>query len=256
MFDIDIVGDRITVHMAPGLDEPLRLSAAEATRLVLTLAAVVDVLGDQLPALSAAVGKIREAAGLDEGMVAATVDADNRLADLQAAIDDGVQVQLVYRGRHDELARNRLIDPWRLEFTADGWYLHGRDHERDDHRVFLVDRIQQVGVRSARATSTAPPDLPSPQWTPTADAQQVHLRLTGGARVLGDRVALLVDDDDAGVRDVVFETDSLGWASELVAAAGDGVEIVSPPALATLVAVHGERGLAAMADCPAPGDQA
>ncbi len=255
MFDIDIVGDSITVHMAPGLDEPLRLNAAEATRLVLTLAAVVDVLGDQLPALASAVTKIREAAGLDEGVVAATVDADHRLADLQTAIDDNRTVQLVYRGRHDELARNRTIDPWRLEFTPDGWYLHGHDHDRDAHRVFLVDRIQQVGVRSARATTTAPDHLSSPQWTPTADAVEVHLRLTGGARVLGDRVVLVADDDADGVRDVRFETDSLGWAAELIAAAGGGVEIVSPPALATLVATHGARGLAALADCPVPTDQ-
>ncbi|HKJ55637.1 MAG TPA: WYL domain-containing protein [Nitriliruptoraceae bacterium] len=250
MFDIDIVGDQITVHMAPGLDEPLRLTPAEATRLVLTLAAVVDVMGDQLPALASAVGKIRDAAGLDEAVVAATVDADHRLADLRTAIAEGCVVQLVYRGRRDEEPLPRTIDPWRLEFTPDGWYLHGHDHDRDDHRVFLVDRIHQVSVRSERAATTAPDDLPSPQWVPTGDAVVVRLRLTGGARVLGERVRLLTDQDADGVREVTFETDSLGWATEVIAVAGDGVEIVSPPDLATLVAAHGQRGLAAMASVP------
>lgn len=255
MFDIDIVGDHVTIHMAPGLEEPLRLSPAEATRLVLTLTAVVDVMGEQLPALATAVGKIRDAAGLDEALVSATMDADGRLASLRTAISDGRTVQLVYRGRHDDLARNRILDPWQLEYTADGWYLHAHDHERDDHRVFLVDRIQQVGVRSAPVTTQAPASLASPRYVATDDGVEVTLRLSGEARLIADQVDLGTDREVDGCREVTFHTDSLGWATELIASGGASVEVLGPPELATMVREHARQGLTLLtAVPPAPGD--
>lgn len=246
MFDIDIVGDRITVHMAPGLQEPLRLSPAEATRLVLSLTAVADVLGDQLPALGSALDKIRATAGLDEALVSASVDADHRLRDLRTAIARGRVVRLAYRGRRDEEARQRTVDPWHLEFTRDGWYLHAHDHDRADHRVFRVDRIQAVEVvQDAPVTTHRPDDLPSPRWEPAEDAVEVRLRLVGTARFIGDQLSLAEDHEADGAREVTFATDSLAWATELIAAGGRDVEVLAPDELAAMVRAHAAEGLAA-----------
>lgn len=245
MFDIDIVGDRITVRMAPGLQKPLRLSPAEATRLVLSLTAVAAVLGDQLPALRTALGKIRDAAGLDEAVVSATVDADHHLRDLRTAIGEGRVVELDYRGRRDDRAHRRAVDPWHLEFTHDGWYLHAHDHDRRDHRVFRVDRIQRLAVRDDPVTTPRPDTLPSPRWEPRDDAVEVRLRLVGTARFIGDYVALADDAEVKGAREVRFSTDSLTWATELIAAGGRDAEVLVPPELADMVADHARRGLAA-----------
>jgi predicted DNA-binding transcriptional regulator YafY len=246
MFDIDIVGDRITVHMAPGLQEPLRLSPADATRLVLSLTAVADVLGDQLPALRSALAKIRATAGLDEAVVSASVDADHRLRDLRTAIAQGRVVRLVYRGRRDDEARRRTLDPWHLEFTQDGWYLHAHDHDREDHRVFRVDRIQAVQVAIDEPVTTRRPDvLPSPRWEPVEDAVEVRLRLEGTARFIGDQVSLSEDHEVAGAREVAFATDSLPWATELIATGGGDVRVLAPDELAAMVRAHARDGLAA-----------
>ena len=34
------------------------------------------------------------------------------------------------------------MDPWRLAFRNGHWYLAGRDHGRDDERMFRLDRLE------------------------------------------------------------------------------------------------------------------
>src|SRR5438045_1553349 len=45
-------------------------------------------------------------------------------------------VTFTYRGEE------RTVDPWRLAFRTGHWYLAGRDHGRDDERMFRLDRLE------------------------------------------------------------------------------------------------------------------
>lgn len=244
MFEVFVIGDRVTITMAPGLTEPLALTASEATRLVLTLAAVTSVVADRLPALGSALDKVRAAAGLQAGAVAATVEAAPSLASLRSAIAAGERVTITYRGRTDDVGRDRAVDPWQLEFTTDGWYLHGHDHGAGDHRTFLLDRIERVVRDGVEASSTVPDDLPSPQWVPQGPVQRVTVRLGPPARWIGDNVTTVRDREVDGVREISFDTDSLEWAADLVAAGGPHARVVAPPELATLVAGRARRAMA------------
>jgi hypothetical protein len=66
LFEVELVGDRIVVRMADELRRPLRPTPREALRLVLTVDAVAEALGDELPALRSAVAKVRDALGIPE----------------------------------------------------------------------------------------------------------------------------------------------------------------------------------------------
>lgn len=244
MFEVDIVGDRVTIDMAPGLADPLALTPAEATRLLLTLSSVADVAGDRLLALGTALDKIRAATGLDETVVTAIMEDDSRLHQLRDAIATGTAIALEYRGRMDEQPQRRNVDPWQVEFTSDGWYLHGHDHDRDAHRVFRVDRIEALTPTEHKVATPPPADLPSPVWTPTGDTVDVHLALRGGARWIGDQVATSSDRDANGVREITFATDSLAWAEDLVAAGGPDVEVIAPAWLRLQLARRAGHGLA------------
>lgn len=245
MFEVSFHGNRVTLSMAPGLKEPLRLSPAEALRLVMNLSAVERVLGEQLPALGSALDKVRAAAGIDAGAVTSIVDQDGYLATLHEAIVGRRSLTLSYRGRKDDEPVERHLDPWQLELTPEGWYLHAHDLDRDDHRVFRVDRIHDVVVTDDPVAHDAPAELPAPEWSADDDAVEVELRLSGSARYLGDYVAVDVDEFSDGVRRVVFATDSLPWVAELVAAAGRGAEVVRPDELAATVREAAAAGLAA-----------
>lgn len=244
-FEVDFIEDRVTVEMAPGLAEPLAPTPVEAVRLLLALSSIEEVAGDRLPKLRSALAKIRAATGLDEGVVAGTVEGESHLGDLQAAISEGRRLHLDYRGRTDDEVVRRDVDPWHLEYTSDGWYLHAHDHDRDAHRVFRIDRIAEVAATGQSTSTDAPDELPSPRWAPDGEVFTVSLRLHDGARWLGDQVTATSDSDVDGVRHVTFDTDSMDWCANLAAAGGPDVEVVEPDELRAVLAERARAALAA-----------
>jgi proteasome accessory factor B len=59
--------------------------------------------------------------------------------------------------RSGDQARERVIDPYRLDFQRGHWYVLGRDHLHDDERRFRLDRITG-GVEVGAADSFARPE--------------------------------------------------------------------------------------------------
>src|SRR4051794_15647900 len=71
---------------------------------------------------------------------------DERLVALWDAVAQRKPVEFRY---HDV---DRTVDPYRLDFQRDHWYVSGYDHLRDDERNFRVDRIEgdiRVGTRGS-----------------------------------------------------------------------------------------------------------
>jgi proteasome accessory factor C len=233
LFEVTTVSDRVVVRMAEELKRPLRPTAGEALRLVLTVDAVAEVLGDELPALRSAVGKVRAAVGLPEQ--AADVlgtDGPASLTSLRDAITAGRQVWLRYQGRTDEAPTERQVDPWGLHVVDGTWYLQGHDHGAGDRRIFRLDRVVEFAMSAEPATTTRPATLDTPRYVPGPDDATVVLEVRSGGRWLEDAVSVdeVVAREAGGAR-LTFRTDAPGWVANLVLMAGGDAHVVAPDTL-------------------------
>lgn len=238
LFDVTIVEDRIMVRMADELRRPLRPTAAEAFRLVLTVDAVAEVLDDELPELRTAMAKVRAALGVSE-RVADVLDPGGNAATRTArqAVADGRRVRLRYQGRGDTAPREREVDPWAVRYVQGTWYLQGHDHGVDDARTFRLDRVVELESTEVPASVPAPDVLAVPRYQPGPDDLVVQLRMAPAARWLLDGVDVdEVTEHDDGTVDVVLRTDAPRHLARMVLMAGGAAEVVTPPELVTLVA--------------------
>jgi proteasome accessory factor C len=247
LFDVSVVGDRVVVAMADELRRPLRPTPREALRLVLTLDAVAESMGEELPALRSAVRKVRAALGIPETV--ADVLPTGPMASvpmLRRAIADRQQVRLAYQGRGDDAPQVRVVDPWALHVMDGAWYLQGHDHGADDLRTFRLDRVADVEVLDAIRTVDAPSTLPPPRYVPGPDDLEVVLEVAVEGRWLLDAVdADEVDDHDDGSVRVRLRTDEPGWLARLVLTAGGDARVVDPASLRDDVATRAGQALAA-----------
>ncbi|MEV1072241.1 helix-turn-helix transcriptional regulator [Micromonospora parva] len=71
-----------------------------------------------------------------------TVDPE-RLSALAAAVNNRERLRFTYR-RRDGVDAERLVEPYKLVSAGRRWYLVGYDNDRDDWRIFRVDRITDL----------------------------------------------------------------------------------------------------------------
>jgi proteasome accessory factor C len=247
LFEVTIVGDRISVRMADELRRPLRLTPREALRLVLTVEAVADAFGADVPALTTALAKVREAARVPPGVaVELGADGEQWLKPLRTAAADGRQVRLTYRSRRAPTPAPRTVDPWQLHLVDGAWYLHGHDHAAGAHRTFRLDRIADVAILDDAVTATAPPadELPAPTYVRGEHDVEVTVETTARGRWLADAVRpdVVTERDDGGVR-ITLHTDAPAWLVELVLMAGGDAYIAAPSELAADVAARARAAL-------------
>lgn len=246
LFDVTLEQERVVVSMADELRRPLRLTPREALRLVLSLQAVQGAFGEELPALTSAIEKVRATAGLPPDAAVAVGDGPTGpLTQARRALREGRRIRLTYQGRADDTPRDREVDPWQLDVTGEGWYLHGHDVTAGDHRVFRLDRVADLEVLDEPLQVPRPDQaLPEPRYEPDTDAITVVVDLVGSARWLVDAVA---HDDvvDHGDRiEMTFRTDAPGWAVRLLLMGGPGMTVREPSAIATAVRQAAAEALA------------
>jgi predicted DNA-binding transcriptional regulator YafY len=237
LFEVEIVGERVVVRMADELRRPLRPTPREALRLVLTVDAVAEALGEELPALRSAVAKIREALDIPE-VVADVLEpgAGRFVVDARRAVAGQRRVVLAYQGRGDDAPQRREVDPWVLHVADGSWYLQGHDHGVDGPRTFRLDRVAALEVLDEPVTVPAPAAVAPPRYVPGPDDLEVDLRLHLPGRWLLDAVDVdAVEDEPGGGARVRLRTDEPAWLARLVLTAGGDVEVVGPADFATLV---------------------
>ncbi len=238
LFEVEIVADRIVLRMADELRRPLRPTPREALRLVLTLDAVVETLGDDLPALRSAVDKIRGALGIPETVadVLEPTSGGTVVADARRALRDGRRIRFAYQGRGDRVAQQRVVDPWALHVLDGEWYLQGHDHGARALRTFRLDRAAELDVLDEGVDTEPPGELPPPRYVPGPDDLEVQLHLEPGATWILDAIdAGEVDQRDGGTR-VRLRTDAPAWIARLVLMAGGAAVVEAPESLRGLVA--------------------
>jgi proteasome accessory factor C len=237
LFDVAVVGDRIVITMADELARPMRPTAAEALRLVLTVDAVAEVIGDELPALTSAAAKVREALGVPERVADVLEPSTTSVVlEVRRALAEGRRVHLRYQGRGDDAPRDRTVDPWRVQVVAGEWYLQGHDQGADGLRTFRLDRVAEVTITDEPVRVPPPAELPPPRYQPGDDDLPVTLAVTRAGRWLAEvlDVDRIEETADGGAL-LHLTTDAPRHVARLVLVAGGAATVREPAAFARAV---------------------
>ncbi len=66
------------------------------------------------------------------------------LKELEQAVADGYTIKIVYHKSGEKQLDDRLVDPYRMIYWNNKWYVIGFCHFRNDIRSFRVDRIESL----------------------------------------------------------------------------------------------------------------
>jgi proteasome accessory factor B len=178
-------------------------------------------------------GQPTDAAALEAGPEVTPIPVDRRLVVLWDAANERKPVTFTYR------EAERTVDPYRLDFQRDHWYVSGYDHLRDDERNFRVDRIEGEVIAGARHAFARPSTgVPGARVEPWQLGEGEPLI----ARVLVDGQQAAIAVGEAGTSALVEERDDGSVVVEMSVTNVDGfrsfvlgflehAEVLSPPEL-------------------------
>ena len=192
-------------------------------------------------------GEVRAIQDATELLPGAAVEIDGEvLQRLARGCRDAVRVRFAYDAPGAERT-SRTVEPERLVATGRRWYLLAWDVDRDDWRVFRLDRMADVTATTwrfrprnhpdpaghvQRAVSTAPYNVRARVrvHAPAERVRAVVPAAAGTVTPLGDDSCLLETGADRAEVLAVH----LGWI-------GATFEVLEPPALVTAVAELADR---------------
>lgn len=151
----------LVIRSALGADAPLRLSAQEATAILIGLQALSDVVGDeyqrQIPGAAMAVRALASEDGGGEVTLRSRGDDQDQDAALRGlfdalgrAIAGRERVSFTYTNGQGGVS-SRRVSPWALERSATGWILRGWCHGAEAERSFRLDGIEGLEAEGGRA---------------------------------------------------------------------------------------------------------
>ena len=174
----------IRVSNADYLARPMKLSATEATAVMVALLALRAGADDQTREIvDRTLGKLQDAA---TGAVVAPIDPgtdggadEEALRDrLEQAVADGRQVRIVYWVPARDEETERVVDPRGVVRMQGARYLDAWCHSAEAERLFRLARIVEAEVLDDPVTTTASPrDLSEGLFASGEDAVAVTLRL-------------------------------------------------------------------------------
>ncbi|MBP2335103.1 putative DNA-binding transcriptional regulator YafY [Saccharothrix coeruleofusca] len=184
---------------------------------------------------------------------AATVDPAHLTA-LAGAIANRERLRFGYRNGEGEPTR-RHVEPHRLVAASRRWYLLAFDVERDDWRVFRLDRLRDPLPTGARFAPREPPADPAEYLTGRFHSLQPTYRTVATLRAPAEEVVRAwggvvgeVQPLDERTCLLRSRSDTLEWLAFRLTALGCEFEVHEPPELAEHL-----RALAARASRAAEG---
>jgi predicted DNA-binding transcriptional regulator YafY len=168
----------------------------------------------------------------------------SQLTGIAAAITNHERLRFAYES-NDGAESRRHTEPYRLVSAGRRWYLVAHDVERDDWRLFRVDRITNAFATGARFTPRELPESDPAAFVtsklyslaPTYDAVvTVHLPAAAVPAHLGEVEP--IDEHRSLVR---AGADTVEWLAFRFCAAGCEFEVHEPPELVEYVAALSGR---------------
>ena len=231
--DLDLARDEGVIHMRNSpLSRPLRFTRDEAVSLIVAVEAVREVAdGPTAQAAQSVLDKLSESVGeappVSLEVAAGGDDVRDRLGE---AIDRGLQVRLTYDGLARRGTTTPVVDPVRVEVRDGASYLVGWALDRDDWRLYRLDRIAVVEPTGQPAKGHgAPPTGRSLDNAPDT----ATLTLDAGAAWVAEYYPVrdVTVLPDGGVQ-VVLPVADPGFLTGLILRLGPQVRAVDPPSAA------------------------
>src|SRR5690606_17708378 len=186
-------GDTISVLFDAGMRKPLRMTATEATALLVALRALADTPGVvDTDAVRRALAKVENAAGQarpagvvvgldghEEGVAAGIREA------VRDAVTSGKALRMRYYTPARDEIRERSVDPMRLLLIDGRNYLEAWCRVAEGVRLFRLDRIDEVEVLDEPAMpphEAEPTDISDGLFQPLPDQPSAVLDLEPDAR--------------------------------------------------------------------------
>lgn len=186
-----------------------------------------------------------------------TVDPE-QLSALAAAVNNREQLRFTYR-RRDGVDSERLVEPYKLVSAGRRWYLVGYDNDRDDWRIFRVDRITDLRPTRIRVAARQLPASDAASFmtekllelTPVYRAVvTLHAPIERMVGPLGGAGVDLEPIDATSCR-LRSNADTLEWLAWRLLTLGCDMEVHEPPELIAHLRQIGTRATRAASPCAA-----
>ena len=148
--------------------------------------------------------------------------------ELKVSILSKKVVEFSYNSTKGEETR-RIVEPLKLCYKSNSWYLYGFCRVRKDYRFFKLRRLKELVMTEQTFERDIPKRIFKEEDSYTEEGRQVTLKIPArlGFRVYDefDQVTVLPDGDFV----VTFEMAKGEWFQSYVLSFGPGCEVLSPP---------------------------
>jgi proteasome accessory factor C len=255
LIDLSFEGETVTVTYDAGMRRPLRLTAAEATALLVALRALADTPGvtdtaavqRALAKVEAAVGQAQPA-GVVVGLSVRDSAATARVRDAaRQALRRGHALRIrYYTASRDEITE-RTVDPMRLLLVEGRSYLEAWCRSAEGVRLFRLDRVDDVRVLDEPAVpppEAQPTDVSEGLFRPAPGQHTAQLVLAPDVRWVAEYypVEQATELPDGRLRVRMRYADT-SWMVRLLLGLGGEVSVEEPAALARRVRAQAEEAL-------------
>jgi proteasome accessory factor C len=242
LIDLSFDSDTVTVTFDAGMSRPLRLSAAEATALVVALRALSDTPGVDTDAVRRALAKIEAAAGMAEqsGFVVGLATREEAAATaVRDALDRRRALWLRYYAASRDTVSDRTVDPMRLLLLEGRSYLEAWCRRAEGVRLFRLDRIDDVAVLDQPSNPplhARPTDISAGLFHPAPDQRTAVLLLSQEAAWVAEYYPVdeVTELAGSGARVRMRYADN-AWMCRLLLGLGGEVTVEEPAELAEAV---------------------
>jgi proteasome accessory factor C len=254
LIDLSFEGDTITVGFDAGMSRPLRLTGDEALALVVALRTLAEEEGlTDRGAVERALAKVESAAGGAAEVASAVAvlvePSDRVLAQVRGALDQGRALHLTYYVPARDETTERDVDPVRLRWVDNRWYLEAWCRAVAAVRFFRIDRVDAIKVLdepSRPPADLAPRDLSGGVYQPAPEHPLVTVRLGRPGRWVPDYYPCeRVTELPEGRLEVTLRAADPTWVRRLVLGLGEWAEVVGPAWFAEQVRAEAAEALAA-----------
>ncbi|MGC3956043.1 MAG: WYL domain-containing protein [Propionicimonas sp.] len=234
LIEVDIADTGwIRLSNAEYLSRPLRFAPDEAMSLVVALQLVRELGGPELAeATDGALAKLTGAhtAARPPVVVEIASGSTEIRRQLTAAIEGDQVVRLTYDGQTRAETTTPLVEPKRIAVRDGYGYLDAWSLERDDWRVYRLDRIAEVTVTDGTGQDRGEPPSAGAGWLDQrADAAEVTLLLAPAASWITEYMPVRASRATPDGLEVTLLVADPAWLRALLLRLGEGVLAVAPP---------------------------